>query len=130
MNTAKAMIADGNCYEVAALIILRAAFNNTDAQRGLSIVNAMGLTNLHLVHGTVTRKPDGLEHSHAWIEGESKLLGRMCIDHANGRAFELPAEVYYALGKIKNTKRYKKEEARSALLKAESYGPWQLTSTC
>lgn len=98
----------GDCYSAAGRYIL----DNMDPE-------------LILVHGIVTGQGDieGIQFGHAWVED-----GNRVIDVSNGRNIQLPKQFYYKLGKIKKTKRYKREEALKKMLETGHFGPWELKS--
>lgn len=102
----------GDCYEAAVNIILELKLEGT-------------ADNATLVHGLVTGTGGealGFRYGHAWVE-----IGDVAFDYSNGRKITLRREAYYALGKIaeEDTTRYSFEEARSAMLEHETYGPWE-----
>lgn len=76
----------------------------------------------------------GKRFGHAWVEyadNEITLSGRTIrfttvIDKANGHNIELPAELYYAFGRIDpdTVRRYTREEAAAEMLRHGHYGPW------
>ena len=82
--------------------------------------------NEKLVHGVVEGQDElyGILFTHAWVE-----RGNICIDKSNGKNLELPKNVYYALGKVreKYIKKYSKIETTKNLLKFEHWGPWDET---
>lgn len=65
---------------------------------------------------------EGVYHGHAWVE-----LGPLVIDRSNGADFAGPAVLYYALGNLKNVRRYRQDEVRRLLLEHQHYGPWEET---
>jgi hypothetical protein len=100
----------GDCYEASGRQILDNQYKDKD---------------LVLVHGIVTGQGaiEGIQFGHAWVE-----KGNTVIDKSNGRSIELPKAVYYALGKIKKTKRYTVAEAVKKMLDTGHFGPWDLKS--
>jgi len=97
----------GDCYVVSGRYMMDHCF--------------IGNENLSLVHGTVTgqRKIEGVKYDHAWIED-----GDMVIDKSCGRDLHIPKPVYYAIGRIENTKRYNCQEFRQMINKYKHWGPW------
>jgi hypothetical protein len=104
----------GDCYEAAGRFMMgECQFGNP----------CEGLT---LVHGEVAGQGEleGVTFGHAWIE-----KGDTVIDKSNGRNLELPAALYYFMGRINdigNTHRYPWEEARRMILDYQHWGPWDL----
>ena len=74
-----------------------------------------------LVHGEATGrgKIEGTQHAHAWVE-----VGALVLDYSNGKDLTIPKELYYGLGKVKNTVRYSPEEARAMMVEKGTFGPW------
>ena len=91
----------GNCYEVHGRAI------TLDGYEGL------------LCHGTVFHPEIGW-HGHCWIEHEE-----IVHDLANGKNIVIRHEVYYAMGKAKDIKRYTANEAREMTLETGHWGPWE-----
>jgi hypothetical protein len=114
---------EGDCYEVAAHLLL---WPLKQGGHGPELGECPVIC-----HGIVTGQGpvEGLRFGHAWIE-TTRSLGicevEMVIDHSNGKKTEMPAGLYYLMGRIdpSETKRYTKEEARLALRKHKHYGPW------
>lgn len=86
---------------------------------------------LTLVHGVVVGQGpiEGIEHSHCWLEYEVDLVEMsvpMVLDVSNGKSVQMPAHLYYHIGKIKQDwiKRYDYAEAAKNALKIGHYGPW------
>jgi hypothetical protein len=61
-----------------------------------------------------------LANTDTWIE-----IGDTCLDIANGLKVIKEKEIYYALGKIKEVKRYTPKEAARLMIKTKTYGPWE-----
>jgi hypothetical protein len=72
-----------------------------------------------LCQGVVFHAKSGW-HGHCWIEVDD-----MVIDKANGLDIEMPKELYYARGHIKDVKRYPRLEAMKMMLKTKHFGPWR-----
>jgi hypothetical protein len=103
-----ALKADGNCFEVAALII-------TDYSLRL---------NLRLVHAEVSgRGPlEGKTFVHAWVEDPDSGLA---IDQSNGLDVAIPIEFYRAGARIRgDIVSYTFKEAARLMLEHGHYGPW------
>ncbi len=89
-----------------------------------------------LVQGIVKNSIDGLPMTHCWIERiivgnpgtKAEFKYEVCIDKSNGNDVELPKQLYYMLGNIKeeNVRRYTKDEYQSKLLETNNWGPWDL----
>lgn len=49
-----------------------------------------------------------------------------CLDYANGRSIQLPAQMYYRIGQIEPglTYRYTRHEAAVEAVRTLHYGPW------
>ena len=90
----------GDCYEVHG--------------EAIALNDESGL----LCHGTVWHSKSGW-HGHAWIE-----RGEVVCDYSNGSINVLSKELYYALGYIKDVKRYSADEARRMMLKTRHFGAW------
>ncbi len=100
--TTRIKIKRGNCYEAHA----RALLNNEE--QGL------------LCHGTVWHEKTSW-HGHCWIENNN-----IVIDMASGHPrTELPIEVYYYFGKVKDVRRYTLEQVREKVLSTGNYGAWE-----
>ena len=70
---------DGDCFVVAANIVScygMGALAGDAGHAGIKTLQAMHIKedDLRLVHGLVTRRPDGRRHCHAWVEIESMRL--------------------------------------------------------
>lgn len=100
-----------------------------------------------LVHGIVTGAPgstlDGVRYWHAWAErtitqdvpythpdtGEIVFLPMeltICIDNSQDEDREIPAAMYYNLGRIDpdETWRYTRDETYQHAARTRQYGPW------
>lgn len=112
------MNATGDCYEAAGqYMMMKCQFGSP------------GCADLILVHGEVMGQGaiEGVSFGHAWIESNG-----MVIDKSNGRNLELPASLYYSVGKINeigNVVKYSWEEARKKILEFEHWGPWDLETS-
>jgi len=49
----------------------------------------------------------------------------LVYDFSNGQHAIWPAEIYYDLGKVQNTKRYSFDQATKNLVEIGHYGPWE-----
>lgn len=94
---------------------------------------------LVLVHGEVlgteggTATP-GQYHWHAWCERSQQISNPIhpeftydlvtCIDRSNGNDVELPAQLFYKAGKVRNTKSYTPERAMVLMVRTGHWGPW------
>ncbi len=111
------MNANGNCYEAAGqFMMMKCQF------RG-------GCDGLTLVHGEVMGQGpvEGIPFGHAWVESNG-----MVIDKSNGRNLELPASLYYEIGRINeigNVVKYSWDDARNKILEFEHWGPWDLETS-
>jgi hypothetical protein len=101
--------ATGNCFEVAANYVVENSI-------------LRGNKNLILVHGEVIGQGpiSGVKHWHAWVED-----GDIAIDLSNGKDITISKSLYYAIGKISNTKQYNPDQTRKLLLKYKHFGPWK-----
>lgn len=105
----------GDCFEVAANMVLRDP-------------------TLTLVHGTaVGQGPiEGVHHAHAWCErtdviqlpdyGEVEVI--TAIDRSNGKTLEMPAALFYNIGRIYGIHRYDHDAMCRQMITHEHYGPW------
>jgi hypothetical protein len=92
---------------------------------------------LILCHGIVADVDNVIgPHWHAWVEQERTfeheqlshpVVVRTCIDRSNGNDMELPAEMYYKVGRVERETvlRYTHDEAALLALTHEQYGPWE-----
>ena len=100
----------GNCYENAIHKFVDLQKSGHDAV---------------IVHGHVEgqgSETKGKRFGHAWVESNG-----MVIDKSNGRDLQLPASLYYAVGKIDeigNVVKYSWPDARDKILEFEHWGPW------
>lgn len=118
-------IGNGNCYEVSAKLILDWKLDNCDSYPLLC----------HgMVHGQGPLK--GAIFGHGWVEYKKRLPStnnghnptiEIALDKSNGKELEIPAPVYYLIGKINSeeVKKYNKEEIRKNILKHGHWGPWE-----
>lgn len=74
-----------------------------------------------IVHGEATGrgKIEGIQHAHAWVEVDDRVF-----DFSNGKEVVIDKDVYYAIGRVKNTVRYSQSEANAAMLNVGTFGPW------
>jgi hypothetical protein len=116
----KGKLGEGDCYEIASKLL----FNSDHTKEGYI-----------LCHGTVVGQGpiEGAIFGHAWLEYKQRLPMDnngilnldMVLDHSNGKRTSMPKDLYYKIGRIKNVKKYTKEEARKMLLTELTYGPWK-----
>lgn len=96
---------DGDCYEVAANMVLEMPIRT-------------------LCHGTVTGQGplEGVRFGHAWVE-----LGEVVFDFSNGHSVVTTRTRYYEIGEIReeDVRRYSGVETYEMLVKHEHYGPWE-----
>ena len=112
-----ALAANGDCYEAAGRYMMDKCQFGGDC------------TGWVLVHGEVMGQGDidGITFGHAWVESNG-----MVIDKSNGRDLQLPASLYYAVGKIDeigNVVKYSWPDARDKILEFEHWGPWDLETS-
>jgi hypothetical protein len=101
---------DGDCFQVAADTLIYKHFTGEDE-------------GWQLCHGQVvlTGGPHkGVQTGHAWLEQDGYV-----IDHSNGRIFEGPSMLYYAIGNITGVRRYSYDELKTKVLEYGHYGPWE-----
>ena len=91
----------GDCYKAAAKFVL-------DNEGWL------------LVHGRAVGQ--GVAHGHAWAE---RITDDLVMDTSGGKTITMSAELYYAIGRIRDTVHYTREEARAHLLRSKHWGPWK-----
>lgn len=79
-----------------------------------------------LCHGTVTGTGGdvkGVSYGHCWIElGDDGALVMDCSDGHDALAWR---DDYYAVGNVRDVKRYTVEEARAKVLETGHWGPWE-----
>lgn len=97
----------GDCYVVGCKTMLDEAISFTSDWR--------------LCHGNVWHSEAGW-HGHCWIEIAD---GHIVVDDSNGHNVTVMSESYYRVGKVKDVKRYTREEARNLVLQEGNYGPWE-----
>lgn len=125
--------ANGNCFEVAASIALKFRFSDDPdgVNQGLSYLDQLHGTNVHVAHGMVRHPYEPFMHPHGWIEFEIDgcTWSPMCLDCANGNRVVMIRELYYRLGHIDpdTVRRYNPEQVRDKLLEQEQYGPWDIS---
>ena len=100
----------------------------TNGQEFTSLVDT---TNYVIVHGIVKNSIDGLPMSHCWIEKiihKDRFSYTVCLDYSNGNTVELPKELYYYFGKIKeeDLKKYTREEYLEKIIQSSNWGPWDI----
>lgn len=112
--------AQGNCYEVAAL--LTTGLQHDDCLADLcTVFNARPV----LCHGIATGAPGskiaGQQYGHAWVEVDALVRER-----SNGNDMTIPRALYYRAGCIDPDKvvRYDEEQVRVMILRYKHYGPW------
>ncbi len=98
---------DGDCYQIGCEAMLDEAIDIT-------------LMDWRLCHGTVWHRSVGW-HGHCWIEIAD---GRIVVDGSNGHNATIRSEIYYRAGKVKEVKRYTREETRQMVLQEGTCGPW------
>ena len=101
-------LANGDCYKVGCEAMLDTAIDETLME------------DWRLCHGAVWHPSAGW-HGHCWIEIAG---GHIVVDNSNGHNATARSEGYYRVGKVKEVKRYTREEARQMVLKEGTYGPW------
>lgn len=101
-------VAAGDCYQAAGRLMTSLPDGHT------------------LVHGMVNGQGalEGKRFGHAWIETNDTVL-----DHSNGRKLEVPKDLYYAIGGIReeDNKYYNRDESLKWILKAKHWGPWEMS---
>lgn len=113
----------GDCFKAGVDLLLKLAWKTVSAG------GADG-EGFYLCHGIVTGQGpiEGVRYSHCWVE--HALIGSPAtvLDHSNGRQLEMPAWLYYRIGRIDARKvyRYSLNEARRLLNEHKHYGPWDL----
>ena len=120
------MITDGDCFEVAAKMVIPALNMGT----GLPLIEG-GL----LIHGMPTLQVEPFaKHVHAWVEVEAEhpdapnsYVWRYIHDLSNGKDVSvMPQAFYYYLGRINQdeVKQYTAEEAQRMIVEHGHFGPW------
>jgi hypothetical protein len=102
---------------------------------GREFLNSLN-ENQVIVHGIVKNSVDGLPMSHCWIEEtiignigtDKEFKYTICKDFSNKNVIELPKELYYHFGNIKENEcnKYNFEEYQNKLLETNNWGPWDL----
>jgi len=83
--------------------------------------------NYKVVHALATgRGPiEGKVYSHAFNLIENGEFGiDWVVDRSNGNDVTMPAAAYFAIGKIKRSQTYTKQQAMRLAYKTQHYGPW------
>ena len=97
---------NGDCFKVAAETVMKDS-------------------SLKLVHAIVSGQGplEGVQYTHAFALDEKRDI---VIDNTqkNPEVRELPAALYWYLGKIKTYKEYTSDEMYKMLMKYENWGPW------
>lgn len=104
-----ATIRRGDCFEVAAKIVISPEFPKCTLVHGLPV--GQGPENF------------GLRYWHAWVEVNTHGVITV-LDLANNRRIVKPRDEYYEAGHIKNVWRYNKHQAFAQIKKHETWGPW------
>ena len=100
------MTGDGDCFEVAAELLVFVLKHERDAL---------------LVHAEVIHPETGQLHGHGWVE-----VGGMAVDVSNGLCVVMPAPLYRAVARHGKLVEYNYHEAVEHLLQTRNYGPWDL----
>lgn len=119
----------GDCYEAVARLLLLWASDGTleDFEKHSPPRIA------RIAHGTVWHKETGW-HGHAWVEvenaldplfGEGGFSTTLVYDKLNGHDVTMPVDCYYALGRVRNVRRYDLEQARRWMVRSRHFGPWE-----
>jgi hypothetical protein len=93
-----------------------------------------------IVHGLPIHRELQRRFWHAWVEydshvpvpeevqslfhGQTEIVTRMVIDRSNGLDVEMPAVLYYHLGRIEQTWQFDRNDAVFHLAHDNHYGPW------
>lgn len=116
----KGELDNGNCYEVAGKFILESNSKTEPSYK-----------DLHLCHGTVHGQGplSGAIFGHSWLEYAQELPTAklpIVLDKSNGKNLEIPAPLYYLMGKIdiSRVKKYNQEQTRKNILEHGHWGPW------
>jgi len=109
LNNILLEVASGDCYQAAGRLMTN-----------------LGSSAQTLVHGMVNGQGplEGKRYGHAWVETSDSVL-----DHSNGKKLEIPKELYYAIGGIReeDNKYYDKDETLKWILKTKHWGPWEMS---
>lgn len=101
----------GNCYEHAFQLLLKHG--------------RRGNPDVVLVHGIVTQsRPPHVRMGHAWVEQYDPAAGAWFVRDGLFPDALVPARVYYAVGRVGETRRYHYMEAMRYTHVLENYGPW------
>jgi hypothetical protein len=121
---------EGDCYPTALHMIFDIPDDEADRYR---LVQGVPLG-----QGPI----EGIRFGHAWIERTDPLPEGLpddmrqafedagynvtVLDHSNGQQIEMPRVLYYQIGNINeaDVRRFTKEEAMIAAVRAGHYGPW------
>lgn len=98
----------GDCFQVAGNRIIESDIKHDKDMR--------------LVHGTAWSEKLKQRIKHAWIEIAN---GKVVLDNSNGHRGIVLREKYYAMGKIKDVKKYTKKEALKNMLEKGTWGEWE-----
>lgn len=121
----------GNCFVVAAKLVLGWLHDTFLEHR-----RTQGDT-VYLVHGQVRSPATGRWHCHAWVEVEAQVRFPgllpdaptipvvLVVDRSNGNSVEMPKELYYDLGCVRNVRRYTKQQVLESISASHVYGPWK-----
>ena len=103
----------GNCFSEAVTQARKLA----DAYEDVKVVHGYPL-------GT-GGEAKGLRYPHAWVEFTENGI-EMIRDYSNGNKFELPKDLYYAIGNMdeKDMKKYNIKQAEKFMNETQHYGPW------
>ena len=117
---------DGDCFEVAALIVCDIPSDIDGVNVARKMIDEINPTFVKLVHGFVSRPDDGYRHVHAWIELRMNNA-TFVLDYSNRKAFFGFATRYRSIGKINDDEcwKYTPDAARHAMIREETYGPWE-----
>jgi len=102
----EALPSSGDCFDVAGRLI-------------------MDMPDGTLVHACVNGQGplEGIRMGHAWVE-----RGNVVVDHSNGKHREIPKELYYSIGGVRQEPgqyvSYSSREAMQMMLSTEHFGPW------
>lgn len=110
---------DGDCYEVAANIVVESTHCPDDFR-------------VRLVHGRPRlQRPPYCRFGHAWVEFTLHNGTTMVTDNSNGHNVTIDAQTYYEVGHIEPDKciRYSRQETIHHMLMFKHYGPWHEEET-